>query len=259
MPWATLWHSNLCTRIRSLHPCLTVIFCCLFVRVNPRRGASGFCGLRPWTWNSYHHQRVAVNGHICSHGVDIVVMDLVQKTAMCAVLRSQGLEVQSILMDHILCRRSFAVPAGVDVFSFPIWNPIVFQSIVQEIPPFPPFPPRPSHDSPRKGRAGNPNCLFFLFLASEASTFLFQHSSFQKVILDELFGFSLLRCSSVFSSLVSDLKIYPSSWSCVHCGFAADYPQCRSPILETTMRGLVQLDFLKHWNESTDCKFEGAR
>ena len=58
--------------------------------------------------------------------VDIVVMDLVQKTAMCAVLRSQGLEVQSIL-DHILCRRRFAVPAGVDVFSFPIWNPIVFQ------------------------------------------------------------------------------------------------------------------------------------
>ena len=90
--------------------------------------------------------------------------------------------------------------------------------------------------------------------ASEAATCLFQHSSFQKVILDELFGFSLLRCSSVFSSLVSDLKIYPSNWSCVHCGFAADFPQCRSPILETTMRGLVQFDLLKHWNESTDCK-----
>ena len=85
--------------------------------------------------------------------------------------------------------------------------------------------------------AGNPNCLFFLFLASEAATCLFQHSSFQKVILDELFGFSLLRCSSVFSSLVSDLKIYPSSWSCVHCGFAAGSLQYRSPILETTMRG----------------------
>ena len=74
---------------------------------------------------------------------------------------------------------------------------------------------------PARG-AGNPNCLFFLFLASEASTFLFQHSSFQKAILDELFGFSLLWCSSVFSSLVSDLKIHHSSWSCVHCGFAAD-------------------------------------
>ena len=129
----------------SRHPCLTVIFCCLFVQVNPRRGASGFCGLKLWTWSSYHHQRVAVNGHICSQVVDIVVMDLVQKTAMCAVLRSQGLEVQSILMDHILCRRRFAVPAGVEV-----------QPVVQEIPP---FPPPPSHDSPRKGRAGNPNCL----------------------------------------------------------------------------------------------------
>ena len=119
---------------------LTVIFCCLFVQVNPRRGASGFCGLKLWTWSSYHHQRVAVNGHICSQVVDIVVMDLVQKTAMCAVLRSQGLEVQSILMDHILCRRRFAVPAGVEVISIPIWNSFAFQSVVQEIPPFLPFP-----------------------------------------------------------------------------------------------------------------------
>ena len=101
--------------------------------VNPRRGASGFCGLKLWTWSSYHHQRVAVNGHICSQVVDIVVMDLVQKTAMCAVLRSQGLEVQSILMDHILCRRRFAVPAGVEVISIPIWNSFAFQSVVQEI------------------------------------------------------------------------------------------------------------------------------
>ena len=38
-----------------------------------------------------------MNGHICSQVVNIVVMDLVQKTAMCAVLRDQGLEVQSIL------------------------------------------------------------------------------------------------------------------------------------------------------------------
>ena len=69
-----------------------------------------------------------------------------------SVLRSQGLEVQSILMDHILCRRRFAVPAGVDVFSFPIWNPIVFQSIVQRFSVYvPPFPSRSSHVSPRKG------------------------------------------------------------------------------------------------------------
>ena len=112
----------------SRHPCLTVVFCYLFVQVNPRRGASGFCGLKLWTWSSYHHQRVAVNGHICSQVVDIVVMDLVQKTAMCAVLRSQGVEVQSILMDHILCRRRFAVPAAVEVISIPIWNSFAFQS-----------------------------------------------------------------------------------------------------------------------------------
>ena len=143
--------------------------------------------------------------------------------------------------------------------SFPTWNPTAFQSIVLSFSVYvPPFPSRSSLDSPRKG-AGNPNCLFFLFLASEAATCLFQHSSFQKAILDELFGFSLLWCSSVFSSLVWDLKIYPSSWSCAHCGFATDYPQCRSPILETTMRKLLQRDLLKHWNESTDCKFEGAR
>ena len=58
----------------------------------------------------------------------------------------------------------------------------------------------------------------------------------------------LLLCSSVFSSsmewetqcssstihspisqssLVSDLKVSPSKWSCLHCGFAADYLQCR--------------------------------
>ena len=96
------------------------------------RGASGFCGLKLWTRSSYHHQRVAVNGHICSQVVDIVVMDLVQKTAICAVLRSQGLKVQSILMDHIR-RRRFAVPAGVEVISIPIWNSFAYQSVVQEI------------------------------------------------------------------------------------------------------------------------------
>ena len=88
------------------------------LQVNPRRGASGFFGgLKLWMRNPYHHQRVAVNRHVDSQVVDPVVMDLVQKTAMCAVLRSQGLEVQSILMDHILCRRRFAVPTGVEVIS----------------------------------------------------------------------------------------------------------------------------------------------
>ena len=125
VPWATLWHSNLCICIRITPP--------VSDGVNPRRGASGFCGLKLWTWSLYHHQRVAVNGHICSQVVDIVAMDLVQKTAMCAVLRSQGLEVQSILMDHILCRKRFAVPAGVEVISIPIWNSIAFHSVVQEI------------------------------------------------------------------------------------------------------------------------------
>ena len=124
VPWATLWHSNLRICIRITPP--------VSDGVNPRRGASGFCGLRLWTWSSYHHQRVAVNGHICSQVVDIVAMDLVQKTAMCAVLRSQGLEVQSILMDHILCRKRFAVPAGVEVISIPIWNSFAFHSVVQE-------------------------------------------------------------------------------------------------------------------------------
>ena len=74
-----------------------------------------------------------MNGHICSLVVDIVVMDLVQKTAMCAVLRNQELGVQSILMDQILCRRRFAVPAGVEVISVPIWDSFAFQSVVQEI------------------------------------------------------------------------------------------------------------------------------
>ena len=54
--------------------------------------------------------------------------------------------------DHILCRRRFAVPAGVDVISFPIWNPMAFQSIVLRFSVYvPPFPSRSSHDSPRKG------------------------------------------------------------------------------------------------------------
>ena len=134
----------------SRHPCLTVVFCFLFVQVNPRRVASGFCGLKLWTWSLYHHQRVAVNGHICSQVVDIVVMDLVQKTAMCAVLRDQGLEVQSIRFTSSVA--AFVVLASVEVISFPIWNPIAFQSIVLGFSVFvPPFPSRSSHDSPRKG------------------------------------------------------------------------------------------------------------
>ena len=124
----------------------------VFFRVNPRRGVSGFCGLKLWTWSPHHHQRVAVNGHICSQVLDIVVMDLVQNTAMCAVLRSQGLEVQSILMDHILCRRRFAVPASVEVVSIPIWNSFALCRKIS----VPPFPPRPSHDSPRKGELATP-------------------------------------------------------------------------------------------------------
>ena len=142
--------SPLCLTPCSLHPCLTDIFCCLFVQVNPRRGASGFCGLKLWTWSSYHHQRVAVNGHICSQVVDIVVMDLVQKTAMCAVLRSQGVEVQSILMDHILSRKRFAVPAGAKQSAFPFEIPLPFIQLSRSF-SGPPFPPRSSHDSPRKG------------------------------------------------------------------------------------------------------------
>ena len=122
----------------------------VFSEVNPRRGASGLCGLRLWTWSLYHHQRVAVNGHICSQVVDIVVMDLVQKTAMCAVLRDQGLEVQSIRFTSSVA--AFAVPASVEVISFPIWNPMAFQSIVLGFSVYvPPFPSRSSRDSPRKG------------------------------------------------------------------------------------------------------------
>ena len=37
------------------------------------------------------------------------------------------------MTDHILCRRRFAVPAGVEVISIPIWNSFAFQSVVQEI------------------------------------------------------------------------------------------------------------------------------
>ena len=73
-----------------------------------------------------------------------------------AVLRSQVLEVQSILMDHILSRRRFAVSAGVGVISIPIWNPMAFQSIVLEI-QCPALPaPIVARFSPQ-GRAGNPN------------------------------------------------------------------------------------------------------
>ena len=33
-------------------------------------------------------------------------------------------------------------------------------------------------------------------------------------------------------NLVSDLAIYPSSWSGLHCGFAADYLQCSPSVLD---------------------------
>ena len=63
--------------------------------------------------------------------------------------------------DHILCRRRFAVPAGVDVVSFPIWNPMTFQSIVLRFSVYvPPFPSRSSHDSSRKGGLANPTTMF---------------------------------------------------------------------------------------------------
>ena len=150
------------------HQPLTVIFRCLLVQVNPRRGASGFCGLKLWTWSPYHHQRVAVNRHICSQVVDVVVIYLVQNTAMSAVLRNHGLEVQSILMDNILCRRRFAVSAGVVVVSIPIWGSMAFQGYSVSL------PARSPH-----GGAGNPNCHVSLLLASDVATCLFRHSSFQ--------------------------------------------------------------------------------
>ena len=159
MPWG---HT---VALKSLYPyqitppcVLTVIFCCLFVRVNPRRGASVFYRLKFWTWSPYHHQRVAVNGHTCSQGgVPSSRWIWFRRRALSAVLRSQVLEVQSILIDHILSRRRLAVSAGVGVISIPIWNPMAFQSIVLEIqcPALPaPLVPRFSP----QGRAGNPNC-----------------------------------------------------------------------------------------------------
>ena len=46
----------------SLHPCLTVIFCCLFVRENPRRGASGFCGRGEWTGDECNTEKPSAGG-----------------------------------------------------------------------------------------------------------------------------------------------------------------------------------------------------
>ena len=39
------------------------------------------------------------------------------------------------------------------------------------------------------------------------------------------------------SSVALHLKVSPSKWSCLHCGFAADSLQSRSPMLERTIRG----------------------
>ena len=116
-------------------------------------------------------------------------------------------------------------------------------------------PSRPDRRTilPARG-AGSPNCFFFLFLASEAATCIFQHSSFQKVILDELFGFSLLRCLiGILESGLGpeNLPFEPELCTLRLCSRLSSMP---SPILETTMRGLLQLDLLKHWNESTHCK-----
>ena len=36
--------------------------------------------------------------------------------------------------------------------------------------------------------------------------------------------------------LMEPSREFQTSWSCLHCGFAADYFQSRSPILERTMR-----------------------
>ena len=65
--------------------------------------------------------------------------------------------------DHILCRRRFAVPAGVEVISIPIWNSFAFQSVVQEF-QWPALPaPIVARFSPQ-GRAGKPNNHVSLFL-----------------------------------------------------------------------------------------------
>ena len=140
---------------------------------------------------------------------------------------------------------------------------MAFQSIVLEIQCLCPALPVPivARFSPQ-GRAGNPNCLVsLLFLASDG----------MRTSLFELFGLSsLLRCSSVFSSLVSDLKLYPSSWSSVYIAalqqiiLNAAVPfsrqRCvvriflRLPRTWVLSVLLVQLDLLRHWNESTDCK-----
>ena len=126
--------------------------------------------------------------------------------------------------DHILCRRRFAVPAGVEVISFPIWNPMAFQSIVLRFSVYvPPFPSRSSHDSPRKGGLANPTTMY--------------HSSSFSMEWESQCSSSTIHSPFRKSSLVSDIKIYPSRWSSLHCGFAAGSLQYRSPILETTMRG----------------------
>ena len=120
--------------------------------------------------------------------------------------------------DHILCRRRFAVPAGVDVFSFPIWNPIVFQSIVQR---FSVYVSRPSRPDRRGWKPQQPCITLPHFLRKGNSVFE----------LDYPFSISQVEPG------LGHKKIYPSRWSSLHRGFAAGSLQYRSPILETTMRG----------------------
>ena len=99
--------------------------------------------------------------------------------------------------------------AHLESYGFPISCPEI-QCVCQALPV-----PIVARFSPQAWLA-TPTALLGLFKASEASTVLFQTQFWPKVILDELFGFSLLRCSTVFSSLVSDRKIDPSRWSSVY-------------------------------------------
>ena len=58
--------------------------------------------------------------------------------------------------------------------------------------------------------------------------------------------------------LVSDLEIYPSRWSYLHGGFAADYLQCRSPILERTIRDQGRSPQLSHGGFVFVCGLAGV-
>ena len=76
--------------------------------------------------------------------------------------------------DHILCRKRFPVPAGVEVISFPIWNPMAFQSIVLRFSVYvPPFPSDRRTILPaREGwQTQLPCSLFFIFYGLGISVF----------------------------------------------------------------------------------------